>query len=500
MSAWLSFFGGYAQGANEQIDEQRKREDQYIQDRMKMAAATRLEKQKEAEKQRKELQDADLSLSINEDYKNAPTAVKIAMLSSPELREVYSARKKVDPATTVLDIVATSPQTEEIAKKYNTVDQWRSSFQAKPKAVDQQTMEAFNAPRQAFGARVGSGRDQLAQNAARFGMKPDEALGWESGGEELPSMNVGATLKQGALAPTDIKSQRQLVESKLLRANRLVQEGKREEGNRLLDEAKMEAITLNAQEKILEGEPDPKWSAQKDAIRKELFASNDDARRKVLERQLVEMDRIENLGKPAPDKADKTPSFNNLYSAALGAGVARAKLALGDKYKDLVIDIAADGTPKVDYVGNDLAKQREIQLLIKNTANKVLQPWMNTTNGRLASQRLGIGLEAQVEAEEQLDSQRRAREATGGSPKVLSPTAPKTLQPQAAPNRLTDAGGLMDQASMPQQVATMAPRGTPSAPPSLTPRKTITEARLKASANGDPELEALLRKSFQVVN
>ena len=497
MSAWLSFFGGYAQGANEQIDEQRKREDQYIQDRMKMAAATRLEKQKEAEKQRKALEEADVTLSALPGYAAANPAQKIALLASPTIRKQYIDRSSAGENVNLDELMTVDPK---LAEKYPTVKDYIDQFQAKPKAVDQQTMEAFNAPRQAFGARVGSGRDQLAQNAARFGMKPDEALGWESGGEELPSMNVGATLKQGALAPTDIKSQRQLVESKLLRANRMVQEGNAAEGNRLLEEARAEAITLNAQEKILEGEQPVKWSAQKDAIRSQLLKSGNSAERKALERQLVEIERIENIGKPTPDKADKTPSFNNLYSAALGAGVARAKLALGDKYKDLVIDIAADGTPKVDYVGNDLTKQREIQLLIKNTADKVLQPWMNTTNGRLASQRLGIGLEAQVEAEEQIDAQRRAREATGGSPKVLSPTAPKTLQPQAAPNRLTDAGGLMDQASMPQQVATMAPRGTPSAPPSLAPRKTITEARLKAIAKGDPVVEAELRKSFQVVN
>jgi hypothetical protein len=398
MSAWLSFFGGYAQGANEQIDEQRKREDQYIQDRMKMAAATRLEKQKEAEKQRKDLQEADLSLSINEDYKNAPTAVKIAMLSSPELREIYSTRKKVDPATTVMDIVATSPPTEEIAKKYNTVDQWRSSFQAKPKAVDAQTQEAFNAPRQAFGARVGSGRDQLAQNAARFGMKPDEALGWESGGEELPSMNVGATLKQGALAPTDIDGQLKLVEAEALKAQ---QSGDAE----AMSKVTAKAAGLQSLKKMLEGgEEAVNYQRKLDMVQWQIITAKTPEEKRRLESLKVEMERVKDLGTRKPEGADgagKPPTYAMLKGAADSAGTRAVMARFGNEVKNGGVAISTDvnGNQTISFGKLDLEKQAEIRQVYDTAASEVFKPYVR--NGvpindatRLAMQATGQSIQA----------------------------------------------------------------------------------------------------------
>jgi hypothetical protein len=205
MSAWLSFFGGYAQGANEQIDEQRKREDQYIQDRMKMAAATRLEKQKEAEKQRKELQDTYGTLASNPVFQKASTPQQIALMADPVARKAFESQYEVLRDNTNIDNIIEANM--ERLKGYKSVSDYITQITTtKPRPVDEQTMAAFDAPKQAFGARVGSGREQLTQNAARFGMKPEEALGWEQGAAEQPSMVGLATLKSGASAPTDPKA------------------------------------------------------------------------------------------------------------------------------------------------------------------------------------------------------------------------------------------------------------------------------------------------------
>ena len=207
MSAWLSFLGGYAKGANEEIDKQREKEEQYIQDRMKMAAATRLQKQKEAENQRAELKASLGKLSTYENFKNADQAEQIALLGNAELREQWL-KNPTQPISSVI-----VPNKEKLSQ-YKSTQDYIDRVVAKPKAVDEQTMSAFQQPRSVFGATTGTNMEGLAQNAARFGMKPEEALGWEQGAVEMPDGTDFGTIKNEALAPDTFEGMFAEVEKK----------------------------------------------------------------------------------------------------------------------------------------------------------------------------------------------------------------------------------------------------------------------------------------------
>lgn len=477
MSAWLSFIGGYAKGANEQIDEQRKKEDQYIQDRMKMAAATRLEKQKEAEKQRQELKEADLSLSINEDYKTAPTAVKMAMLSSPELREIYTTKKKTNPNTTVMDVVNTSPQIEELAKKYTTVADWYGSFQAKPKPVAPETMEAFKNPKRAFGARVGSGEEELRQNAARFGMSPEDALGWESGAQELSPTNLGATVKKSALQPTDIKSRADQVEAKLFTANDLMKQGD-PAGKALMAEAIAENAAIREVQQIMkpEGEYEA-WSKQRDKLRTKLMAAGSAQERAELTKQLNQMARIERIGEVDKSAADKVPTDAALTRGARGAAVTAVQMHAGNKAAkgELVISTAADGTSVWEYAGNDTRLQAEL----REIGNKAMRSFYAQFEGNPAA-RQNVLLSQETTGlrqadRKQLEDQAEARKRTGGAPLAVKP--PPTITTPAAKGDmyLTEQVGA---AGLPEQPRTSlmgksAPKKVVSAPINQLPEGAV---------------------------
>ena len=382
MSAWLSFIGGYAKGANEEIDKQREKEDKYIQDRMKLAASTRLEKQKEAEKQRQELKDADLSLSINEDYKNAPTAVKMAMLSSPELREVYATRKKTDPTTTVMDIVNTNPQIDELAKKYPTIGAWQESFQAKPNAVGEQTMGAFKNPKRAFGATVGSTEEDLRQNAARFNMTAEEGAGWANGGQDLPSTNLGATVKQSALAPTDIDGQLKQSEVEIVKAMEMSNSTDPEikaKGSAVAEELLSKHLRLRTTQKMLEGKSPQTVKQVLDQLVLGANSESNPTKKKVMEKEILELKRLTNLGERVPGEGkEKGPTYSELLRTARGNVASKLSRSRGVdvlKSNGAVFDPQPDGSSIIRF---DTSTNKTLQDQIKSEAdNYALEVFRN---------------------------------------------------------------------------------------------------------------------------
>jgi hypothetical protein len=449
MSAWLSFIGGYAKGANEQIDEQRKKEDQYIQDRMKMAAATRLEKQKEAEKRRQELKEADTSLSINEDYKTAPTAVKMAMLSSPELREIYTTKKKADPATTVMDVVNTSPQLEELAKTHKTAADYINSFQAKPKTVAPETMEAFKNPKRAFGARVGSGEEELRQNAARFGMSPEDAIGWESGGQELPSTNLGATVKKSALKPTDIDGRLKQSEAAILVATDMsnsTDPATKAKGDAALEGLMKEHLQYKTMQKTLDG-TDPKTVKHilDDLViraRGEVNAK----KKKAIESEIVELKRLMNLGERVPGEGkDKEPKFGELMRTASGAKAAEQRAEMGANAAYNTGKPVFDQTPEGPALKFNSAIDKSLQDKIENVGKRgVLRVIREHTDseGRVTSMAarnvlLSNGIDPEYfvkERQSQADTQ-----PTSYPPAANAPRKAEQILPAAKPKTITRA-------------------------------------------------------------
>lgn len=465
MSAWLSFIGGYAKGANEEIDKQREKEDQYIQDRMKMAAATRLQKQKEAETQRKELEEADKTLAALPGYANAKPEQKIALLASPVIRKQYIDKTSAGEVVNLDDLMTVNA---ESLKAFPTVESYIKSFQAKPKTADEQTMAAFKQPRQSFGARIGAGEEELKQNAARFGMKPEEALGWEQGGEELPQGNY-ATLKQSALAPMDIKGRSDIVEAKALRAQDLIKAGD-PAGKVLLSEAVAEQAALREVQQLMKPEGEyVAWSKQRDIIRTKLAAASDPKERAALTKQLIQMSQIERIGEVDKSAADKVPTDAALTRGARGAAVTAVQMHAGNKAAkgDLVISTASDGTSEWKYAGSDVALQAEL----REISNKAMRAFYAQFEGNPAA-RQNVLLSQETTGlrqadRNQLEKQAAARAKTGGAPFAANPQ-PTILTPQAkGDSYLTQAVG---EAGMPVQPRTSR-MGSPA--PLAAPKKVV---------------------------
>lgn len=472
MSAWLSFLGGYAKGANEEIDKQREKEEQYIQDRMKMAAATRLQKQKEAETQRKELEEARGTLSAIPSFASAKPAQQIALLASPVIRKQFVDRTN---AGEVVDLDKLMEVNADALKAYPTVDSYIQSFKAKPKAVDEQTMSAFKQPKQVFGATTGTSMEGLEQNAARFGMKPEEALGWEQGGEELPSMGGFATLKPEALMPTDLKGRTELVETKLFQAKDAI---KRNDpaGDKMLADALADYAAVREVQQLMKGDEYIEWSKQRDRLRSQLMATTDPEKEQELTRQLNRMARIDRIGEVDKSAAERIPSTAALTAGAKGAAAAAIQMYGGEKaIKGLVIEPGPDGSPQWKYTGDVI----DLQNRLREIGNKAMRAfYAQYESNPAARQNISLSREAvglgQAERQ-QLEAQAEARKATGGAPLANNPP-PKTMRPAAAPNPLTGRGGVIDAAMLPDQIQTMPPRPAKVTPPTAKPAAGDTTA------------------------
>ena len=462
MSAWLSFLGGYAKGANEEIDKQREKEEQYIQERMKMAAATRLQKQKEAEAQRKELEEARGELSAIPSFASAKPAQQIALLASPVIRKQFVDRTNKGEVVNLDELMTVNAKSLE---QFPTVDSYIKSFQAKPKAVDEQTMSAFQQPRKAFGAVTGTDTAGLQQNAARFGMKPEEALGWEQGGEELPSTTGFATLKPQALAPTDIAGRTELVETKLFQANDAIKRGD-PKGQQMRADALAEYAAVREVQQLMKPEGEyVAWSKQRDMIRSKLMAESDPKKRADLTRQLNQMAQIERIGEVDKTAAEKVPTPAQLTAGAKGAAVAAVQMFGGDKaVKDLVITTGQDGTPVWQYKGDNVELQAQLRDIEAKAMRSFYKQWESNPAARqnlqLSREATGLGQIERVE----LEKQAAARATTGGAPLANTPP-PKIMTPAAKPNPVTDRGGLVDSAMIPAQPQTMPPRTAKVTPP-----------------------------------
>jgi hypothetical protein len=320
MSAWLSFIGGYAKGANEQIDEQRKKEDQYIQDRMKMVAATRLQKQKEAETQRAELKASLGKLSAYENFNAASKDERVALLGNPMLREQWLK----DPTKPVSSVVTPDVnKTGKFANEQALID----SVQAKPSAVNDQTFAAFQQPRRSFGARVGTDMEGLKQNAARFGLKPED-LGWEQGGVELPDGSGFGTIKNEAFAPDTFEGMLTEVEKKGAAAFKT-------KDPVAIKAAQEEAIAIRAAAAAYAAEKKVDIDNEINAVA--VAASKADPKSpeyKQLMQKKAQLEMIKRHGIPDPKRGegnDDKLSQTGFVKAMVGGGIRALQVDLGDQ-------------------------------------------------------------------------------------------------------------------------------------------------------------------------
>jgi len=426
MSAWLSFIGGYAKGANEQIDEQRKKEDQYIQDRMKMVAATRLQKQKEAETQRAELKDSLGKLSSYENFNAASKDERVALLGNPMLREQWLK----DPTKPVSSVITPDVnKTGKFANEQALID----SVQAKPSAVNDQTFAAFQQPRRSFGARVGTDMEGLKQNAARFGLKPED-LGWEQGGVELPDGTGFGTIKNKALAPDDIDGRMKRSESAILEATDMsnsTDPAIKAKGDAALEGLWKEHLQYKTMQKALDG-TDPKTVKHiLDELVIRARGEVNDKKKKAIEAEIVEVKRLMNLGDRVPGEGkDKEPKFGELMRTANGAKAAeqRAEMGTNAQYNNgkPVFEPTPEGPALRFNVSINKTLQDQIEEVGKRGVLKVIREHTDS-EGRVTSMAarnvlLSNGIDPEYFVKER-QSQAAARQQSGGAPTAPTPQA-----------------------------------------------------------------------------
>lgn len=179
MAGWfMGLATGFVQGVNDQIEESQKREKQYIQDRMKLAASTRLDEEKKAESLRKQYQDRVGKAAAMPGFNSLTEAQKLAIVSNDTITDKYLEQGGRDDfnVNNFIDVNA-----DAIPKGFTTVQEYVNGIKARPKDAMPEQMQQFDKPDRNFGVRTGTSRKELDQNAARFGMTGEEAVGWERG-------------------------------------------------------------------------------------------------------------------------------------------------------------------------------------------------------------------------------------------------------------------------------------------------------------------------------
>lgn len=423
MSAWLSFLGGYAKGANEEIDKQREKEEQYIQDRMKMAAATRLQKQKEAENQRAELKASLGKLSTYENFKNADQAEQIALLGNAELREQWL-KNPTQPISSVI-----VPNKEKLSQ-YKSTQDYIDRVQAKPKAVDEQTMSAFQQPKRVFGAITGTNMEGLQQNAARFGMKPEEALGWEQGAVEMPDGTDFGTIKNEALAPDTFEGMKEAAAKRAAAAFK-------SKDPVALKAAQDEGIALRAAQAAFEAEKKVDIDNEINAVAVAASKVNPKSSEyNQLMQKKAQLEMIKRHGIPQPQRGggdDDKLSQSGFARAMTNGGIDALKAYLGNeapKGQYIIPPETPDRQPTIAFDKLNKERQDEARKIVQKT---MLATAMIQLRGQPPKTRQDIAALQEVGIYDLY-----MKQISGEAPVVTPPPKP---QPAVTPPAKSAAGG-----------------------------------------------------------
>ena len=358
MSAFVGFMTGFAKGAKERIEKEREEEEALISNRLKMAAANKIKREKET--------DAQKALLTGRYEKVLPYAAglseqqKLALVSNDEIAtQFYNRASKGE--TVDVDMLLKINE-DKIPQNFTTVKNYIAQISAAPAPVAASAVDSLTSTEGLFGARLATpGRAQKI--AQQYGSSAEELLAYEntSAMTEMPqiaTLNVDAIKKPKTLEERITEASTSAVDAY-------------ESGNmQAAKDAAARLTTLRELKKTL----DPEQASWADTMGQlKLTMLNGTAEEKA--KATKEYDKamaIENRGKKDGEGGDKIPSATALAGLLRNAGVNAVAQKYGPSLKkDLVIETDSFGNSSFKYIGNDPVMQKQVNDTAQNAQRNV---------------------------------------------------------------------------------------------------------------------------------
>ena len=346
MSALVGFMTGFAKGAKNRIEKEREEEEALIANRLKMAAANKIKREKETGAQKE--------LLTGRYEKVLPYAAglseqqKLALVSNDEIATQFYNRASKGETVDVDKLLKINE--DKIPQNFTTVKNYIAQISAAPAPVGASAVDSLTNTEGFFGARLATpGRAQKI--AQQYGSSAEELLAYESA-SAMTEMPQVATLN------VDVIKKPKTLEERITEASTSAVDAYESGNMQAAKDAAGRLSTLRELKKTLDPEQ-ASWADTMGQLKLTMLNGTPEERAKAQQ----EYDRamaIENRGKK-DGESDKIPSATALAGLLRNAGVNAVAQKYGPSLKkDLVIETDSFGNSSFKYIGNDPVMQKQI--------------------------------------------------------------------------------------------------------------------------------------------
>jgi hypothetical protein len=195
MSAFVGFVTGFAKGAKERIEKEREDEEALISNRLKMAAANKIKREKET--------DAQKALLTSRYEKVLPYVAGLSeqqilgLVSNDEIATQFYNRASKGETVDVNTFLKINE--DKIPQNFTTVKNLIAQISAAPAPVDSKTIDSLTDTEGFFGARLMT-PGRLQKTAQQFGGSAEELLAYEQP-QEIEQLDNIARINVDMLRP-----------------------------------------------------------------------------------------------------------------------------------------------------------------------------------------------------------------------------------------------------------------------------------------------------------
>jgi hypothetical protein len=344
--ALTGFLTGFAKAGKERIEKQREEEEALISNRLKMAAANKIKREKET--------DAQKALLTGRYEKVLPYVAGLSeqqilgLVSNDEIATQFYNRASKGETVDVNTFLKINE--DKIPQNFTTVKNLIAQISDAPAPVDSKTIDSLTDTEGFFGARLMTpGRVQ--KTAQQYGGSAEELLAYENA-PDVAEMPQVATLNVDA-----IKKPKTL-EDRITEASTAAVDAYESGDVPAAKQAAERLKTLRELKKTLDPEQ-ASWADTMGQLKMAMLNGTPEERAAATKEYDKAM-AIENRGKK-DGESDKIPSATALAGLLRNAGVNAVAQKYGPSLKkDLVIETDNFGNSSFKYIGNDPVMQKQV--------------------------------------------------------------------------------------------------------------------------------------------
>jgi len=346
MSAFVGFMTGFAKGAKERIEKEREDEEALISNRLKMAAANKIKREKEV--------DAQKALLTGRYEKVLPYAAglseqqKLALVSNDEIATQFYNRASKGETVDVDNLLKINE--DKIPQNFTTVKSYIAQISDTPKITDPFAVSSLTEGKGFLNTRLATPA-RAQKIAQQYGGSAEELLAYEN----APAM---AEMPQIATLNVDAIKKPKTIDERITEASTSAVDAYESGNMQAAKDAAARLSTLRELKKTIDPEQ-ATWADTMGQLKMKMLNGTPEERAEATKEYDKAM-AIENRGKK-DGESDKIPSATALAGLLRNAGVNAVAQKYGPSLKkDLVIETDNFGNSSFKYIGNDPVMQKQV--------------------------------------------------------------------------------------------------------------------------------------------